>query len=79
MSGKPNDRFLSERTTSKGDHIKKVQFRGPVRGPSWTVQLDPCFERQIENLNPTTSKIRYVNLCMMSLKLADSQEDISSE
>ena len=84
MSGKTNDPFLSECRTTKGSHIKKYQkvisnFVGPVRGPNWTVQLDPCFERQIQNLNSIMSKIRYVNLCMMSLKLADSQEDISSE
>ena len=82
MSGKPNDPYLSEFNTSKVNSYQKgsfssEKFPGKFRGHG--LRPNRCFERQIQNLNPMTGKIRYVNLCMMSLKLADSQEDISSE
>lgn len=83
MSGKPNDPYLSEFNTSKVVTSKRfifvgIFFREKFRGQGLRPNLTDVLS-QNQNLNAKTGKIRYVNLCMMSLKLADSQEDISSE
>lgn len=63
--------FSSEKFSGK---IQRSRFEAQLKRH---LRTNPkCLQ---PTLNPMMVKIRYVNLCMMSLKLADSQEDISSE